>query len=94
MTAQSQITNEPFMSWGIKILIALVLTYFVYQLGYAFYLSYADARIADSYQVSWTGVLIILTGAALDTLYRQHKRIKALELTVQQLQKIHSAKQD
>lgn len=84
----------PFMPLGMKILVALVLAQLVYQLGYSFYLSYTDARIADSFQVSWTGVLIVLTGAALDTLYRQHKRIKALELAVQQLQKTQSTEQN
>lgn len=93
MNTLNQNNAMPFMSLGIKLLIALVSAQLLYQLGYAFYLNYTDARIAGSYQVSWTGALIVLVGAALDTLYRQHQRIRALEVAVQQLQQAHNVEQ-
>lgn len=93
MNTLNQNKTIPFMSLGIKIIIALVSAQLLYQLGYSFYLNYTDARIAGSYQVSWTGVLIVLVGAALDTLYRQHQRIRALEAAVQQLQQVQSVEQ-
>lgn len=88
MSVLNQHNAPSFMPMGMKILVVLVLAQLLYQIGYSFYLNYTDARIAGSYQVSWTGALIVLVGAALDTLYRQHQRIKALEATVEQLQQL------
>lgn len=93
MNSLNQNNAMPFMSLGMKILIALVLAQLLYQLGYSFYLNYTDARTAGSYQVSWTGVIIVLLGAALDTLYRQHQRISVLEANVQQLQQAQNPEQ-
>lgn len=86
MNVLNQHNAPSFMSPGMKILVVIVLAQLLYQIGYSFYLNYTDARIAGSFQVSWTGARIVLVGAALDTLYRQHQRIKALEATVEQLQ--------